>query len=185
MELIALSGPPCAGKTTVGRELEKMGYLFIDFCDKIKLVAADALSFSGVYTRVEDIRANKSKYRPFLQELGTLIGFDTDPYWVRESLHYYGWQEGRPAVFDNVRTADQFRVLRPLGFRLVRLEAEQIIRFKRAQQSYGVTINQFIEQERHPIELGLDLEPDVVLDATQSPDFLARILFDLRVDEAA
>jgi hypothetical protein len=185
VELIALSGAPCAGKTTVGRELEKRGYLFIDFSDIIKQEAAKALTAAGMPTTVEEIRANKPKYRAFLQELGVLIGFDTDPKYVWHSLGVYGWHDGKLAVFDNVRTAEQFQVLQPLGFKLVRIEADFETRATRAEQKYGVSPEEFIEQETRPIERGLGLDPDVVLDSRLSPDFLARILIDLRVDEAA
>lgn len=187
MDLIALTGPQCSGKSTLAEELEKHGYLRVEFADLLKRVAADGICFMGGYVEVEEIRKEKAKFRPFLQELGVVLGFNDDPYWVYEAIRQSGWSPGMQAVFDNVRTEEQFLALQTLGFQLVRLEAHEKVRFGRAREKYGIALTDFREQGRHPIELGIDLGQHVMvaLDATQPAEVLAQTLIDLRVQEAA
>jgi chloramphenicol 3-O-phosphotransferase len=187
MELIALTGAPCSGKTTVARALESRGYLFIDFCDIIKQIAADALTRIGTPTTVEEIRANKDRYRPFLQDLGELIGFDDDPKYVYHALGYYGFAgcAHKYAVFDNIRTPEQFAVLERLGFHLVRLYVPFETRADRAKEKYGTEPEEFLNQGMHPIEKGTGLDPAVTLDGTMPTSTLVQFLIDLSIDTAA
>jgi chloramphenicol 3-O-phosphotransferase len=187
MELIALTGAPCSGKTTVARELEKRGYLFIDFCDLIKQIAADVLTHAGVPTTVEMIRSNKDHYREFLQVLGEQIGFNDNPAYVYRALSEYGFSgcAHKYAVFDNVRTPEQFAVLQGLGFHLVRIWVPTETRAERAWSKYGTEPEDFLNQGMHPIEKGTGLEPEIEIDGTMSPAVLVGWLVDLRIDTAA
>lgn len=187
MELIALTGAPCSGKTTVARELERRGYLFIDFCDIIKVEAARALTAIGVPTTVEQVRADKDRYRPLLQALSEVIGFNDDPNYVYRALWEYGFAgcAGRLAVFDNVRTPEQFEVLKGSGFHLVRLYAPFETRADRAWEKYGTEPEDFLNQGMHPIEKGTGLVPDIEIDGTMPTSMIADFLIELHIDEAA
>jgi hypothetical protein len=187
MELIALTGAPCSGKTTVARELEKRGYLFIDFCDIIKQIAAEVLTNAGVPTTVELVRANKDHYREFLQALSEQIGFNTNPAYVYRALSEYGFSgcAHKYAVFDNVRTPEQFAVLKGLGFHLIRIWASESTRSARAWEKYGTEPENFLNQGSHPIEKGFGLDPEIEIDGSMPPALLVSWLVDLQIDNAA
>ena len=161
MDRICLTGPMYSGKTTLSHALEKRGYYIINFSRVLKRYAADALNACGVYTRVDEIEDEKSRYRGFLQHLGTLIGFDADPCYVKIALE--PWIKSSvlpPAVFDNVRTPQQFQVLREWGFQLVQLQIDGATQEERAQ-GLGVGVQALRDMHNHPIERGL-ADPSLV-----------------------
>lgn len=157
MDLIALAGPQLAGKTTLAHALAERGYLLINFTGLLKQIAVASLSEAGHRVSVEEMLQNKAKYRRYLQELGELIGFDTDPAFVHEAVEKAGWytrRAPRKAVFDNVRTVEQIRTLAEYGFELVYLDTPEHVRFGRAARIHGLSREEFDRQHTHPIEDG-------------------------------
>jgi len=154
MNLIALTGASYSGKTVLADHLAANGYLKINFTETLKRQAKIALAACGVVVDEEDINRNKGSYRGLLQELGTHLGFDSDPLWVEEALAR--WEDlGRPAaVFDNARTDAQAATLLRLGFRVVKVQVRPEIRALRAW-SAGVTEEMLDVASHHPVEQGL------------------------------
>lgn len=120
---ICLTGPAGAGKTTLATYLrDKRFYFLMDYSRILKNLAYDALRAAGVPLRYEDLQnpQTKERYRPFLQELGHLSGFDEGEH-VQDTIDDF-WRAGTPdlAVFDNARFDKQYELLRRHGFHLVR-----------------------------------------------------------------
>ena len=125
----ALTGPMYSGKTTLANYLEeRYSYININYSRTLKHIACDmlnAVDYQELFhlsdeLTVADIEANKPKYRAFLQEIGTICGFDNGGFVdkVCEQLDNY---PAANAVFDNVRYPAQFEKLQKKGFVLVRL----------------------------------------------------------------
>jgi len=124
---IALTGPMHSGKTTLAKYLEDTEKFalcnYTDTLKKLLVIMLNEIDYAQLANlprelTVADVKANKAKYRPMLQELGTLLGFDNGGYVdvVTRVLK----TSGMPAVFDNVRFASQLEMLKPRGFKLVR-----------------------------------------------------------------
>lgn len=180
MELIAISGPMYSGKTTLALSLkEQHGYMHINFTDTLKAEVVHALRAVGISTTVERMHQNKKRYRGVTQELGTLLGFDTDPEWVIKALKPW-FDAGRPkAVFDNVRTIEQFLTLKPYGFELVELRVTYVAQATRAF-ALGVTPIELEKALDHPIEAGLQ-HPELVslyLNASETPETNIKLLLE-------
>lgn len=151
MNLVALNGPPYAGKTALAEELERRGYLLLPFNDILKDITVQMLEPYVPDLSVAEIKLLKGKYRPFLQELGTLIGFDDDPMFMNIALKPW-WEAGMPkAVLDNVRFEGQYEVLQPYHFKLVHLDAPTEVRKARAK-ALGVTAREFTKANKHAAE---------------------------------
>lgn len=147
---IALCGSIFSGKTTVSRMLEAYhGYTLINYTDYLKKMAATSLSLFTP-TTVDDILNDKEKYRAFLQEFGTLIGFNTEPKYVLDVLPTV-----EPVVFDNVRTKEQWLVLKDRGFRLVYLTTPLRIQRQRADHM-GIDRYTLEDMKAHSIESGVE-----------------------------
>ena len=183
MNLIAVTGPQLAGKTTLARELERRGWRFVDFTGRLKELAAISLSEVGPTVTRQMIEQDKAKYRRYLQELATLIGYDDNPVYVQDALYAVGFLLPRADrarfVFDNVRTMEQWNVLKGYGFTLVRLDTNYDLRFRRARNIHGtMTHDEFESQHDHVIEHGGALwdEASVVLDGSRNVVSLADML---------
>src|SRR5579859_3385421 len=145
---LALTGDIYAGKTRLARSLESQGFLFISFTDLLKKYAVKSLTACGIPVTLEDVLRDKAVYRPYLQELGSLIGFNDNPKYVREALS--AW-DGEKCVFDNVRTPEQWAVLKNFGFTLVEVRVDYSTQRERAA-NLGVTGAALEKAINHPIE---------------------------------
>ncbi len=156
---IALHGPMYSGKTSLAHELvSSHGFTLVNYTDYLKELAASALSYIGVTTTVEQIKADKAKYRSFLQNLGTLVDFDNGAYvercLVEQAADEWGFGLEENIVFDNVRTQAQFDILKEYGFQLVRVTVNPITQMNRATRA-GVTVQELHRVSAHGIENGL------------------------------
>ena len=175
MKLVALNGKPYAGKTALAEALMRRGYMFLPFNDILKDIAVQLLEPYIPDLTVAEIKLLKGKYRPFLQELGTLIGFDYDPMFMNIALKPW-WEAGMPkAVLDNVRFPGQFEVLKPYHFKLVQVDAPEEVRKARAR-ALGVTMREFTKANKHQAEqsegLCYDLTLSSVLDVEELADMV-------------
>lgn len=172
MKHIALTGACYSGKTNLARSLEQRGYLFISFTDLLKQYAVKSLTACGIPVTLEGILKDKRLYRPYLQELGSLIGFNDNPKYVREALAVW---DGEACVFDNVRTPQQWDVLKGFGFTLVEVKIDHLTQRERAA-NLGVTGAALGKVLQHPIEGMLDGHGDVTLDGKEPPSLNVRLL---------
>lgn len=162
--LVAITGGIYSGKTTTAQYLrDNYGYTICQFSNKLKEYAAKSLQACGVPVGVYDIMNNKAKYRPFLQELGVLIGFDTDPKYINEAIDPHMWKVGK-IVLDCPRTEEQASALRYLGFKIVKLCIPKAVQADRARE-LGVPAETLLAQMLHPVEQEIE-KVDLTLDAT-------------------
>lgn len=165
MDYIALTGPCYSGKTSLSKALAGRGYLFIPFNDLLKRMAADMLNDYGFDTTFEDIQADKKKYRGFLQGLGTVANFDSDPIYIQAVCREWESLGKLKAVFDNVRTQAQADNIKGYGFKLVQIDLPRSIQYLRARE-LGVSQEELDQVMGHYIERGVE-GADLVIDGTR------------------
>lgn len=180
MERIALIGQTYTGKTTLALALKARGYLLVNFTDVLKQELITALAVVGKRVTMAELKQDKHKYRKLLQEFGVVIGFDDDPRYVEEAL--VGWHvlfPDTPVVFDNVRTIEQWSVLKRYGFTLVETVADEKTRLQRALAA-GADGSGLQEVDTHPVEtvgrLKLHKIAHVIDTSTGTPDEIAASL---------
>lgn len=179
MKLIALSGVPYAGKTTVAKVLVTQGYMHLMYSDLLKHMAVRSLREVGVITSVAEMHQDKPRYRTYLRELGELAGFSTNPRrWIEEVLQPWEYQERPPAVFDNVRTVEQIEILAEFGFELVNVSVPRGIQKSRAVRS-GVSYSDFEKLLQQPLEQGFPGYDVIQVSGLHEPELLASILIHL------
>jgi hypothetical protein len=130
---IALVGASLSGKSTLADYLrDEHGWTKLDYTGLLKEKAAAALTAAGLKTSVEDILSDKKRFRPFLNELGTALGFDTG-FGVDVMLsRWAALGSPEPVIWDNVRFEAQAERLRQLGFVTVGLGIDEGSLWKRA-----------------------------------------------------
>lgn len=176
---VALTGPALSGKTSLAKALSDAGWTHLNFTDEIKRVAAVALTaidreYFG-YTEavtVEDIKRNKAEYRPLLQILGTLLGFDQG-LMVEALVESLGPRE--LVVFDNVRTEDQAAILRDYGFVIVKIDCPDYLLVERLRES-GADTAEHEQAMQHAVEHGVcaDFHLDGRLQVAELVSILSR-----------
>lgn len=180
MERIALIGQAYTGKTALAHALRARGYMLVNFTDILKRELVTALAAVGKHVTVAEIHRDKHKYRPLLQAFGVVVGFDDDPEYVQAAL--LEWNDDDvsvPVVFDNVRTVEQWSVLKHYGFTLVETTADPKTRLQRAVLA-GADITSFQENDAHPVEntgrLKLHKIAYTVDTSNQTPAEIAQLL---------
>lgn len=171
---VALTGPMYSGKSTLAKYLEtNANFWLMNYTDSLKDMGVRALQAAGISITLDDILTNKKRYRPFLQELGTAVGFD-DGYGVQQCID--AWHDaGEPehVVFDNVRFASQYAQLIPHGFVLVKLHLspEEI---SRRARSKGVSADEIRKLMEHQAESGV--KSDLWINAERPVEQIAETL---------
>lgn len=167
MKLVAVTGPKYTGKTKLAHELEKQGYMFINFTDQLKKLYLQTAQAMETSVTMDDLTRNKEYYRQQLQDFSSLIGFNRDPYFVERSLR--PWKEAGcpPAVFDNVRFIEQYVCLNRYGFKLVELTLSPERRYQRSLKQYpNLLFSEFMKTAVHESEHAIGRSwADLVVDA--------------------
>jgi hypothetical protein len=149
---VALTGKLYSGKTTIAKLLEGLhGYTLVNFSDYLKGLALNSLSvvderYQGMTIR--EMNRDKQKYRPFLQEFGTLIGFDAEAMYIGRVLSLV---DSENVVFDNVRTQAQADLLTNLGYKIIKLNLTDSEQSDRAYHM-GTNVDEMFQQQGHDIE---------------------------------
>lgn len=164
---LALTGGLFSGKTTLADALvERSGFQKIDYTGLLKTFVVEALKAIGVEVTIEDILANKEKYRPLIIELGHVIGFD-DGYGIDEILA--ALEDDKSYVFDNCRFDAQYEKLVEAGFILVRITTPMRVRLARAM-GQGITRAEFARRiedasesplREFPYEVHISVDGDI------------------------
>lgn len=154
MKCIALTGRIATGKTAVAQELLTRGYLLVSLTDLLKEIVAHALSSVSVPTTLNDILADKERYRALIQEFGTVIGFDQGGVFLSSALEVWRESGWRNCVIDNVRTDEQAEQAARAGFHVVRLVAHREERVRRLLAD-GKNPDSVLAREAHHIESGI------------------------------
>lgn len=180
MKYIALTGHIATGKTAVAKALQAKGYILVSYTDYLKEIVAAALTSVGIRTSLDDILAEKERYRALIQAFGSVIGFDSGVPYLDDALYRSGWVNARVdarVVLDNVRTDDQAKIAEQYGFTVVELTASHPTRAARLQDA-GKDTNAVFSTETHPIESGLSDEMVDMRISTDSatPEMLADFL---------
>ena len=177
---LALHGGLFSGKTTLAEALRDQGnFQLIDYTGLLKLLAVEALNAIGVTVTIEEMLANKEKYRPFIIELGRLCGFD-EGFGLDEIVEKL--QDDISYVLDNVRFDAQYEKLEKAGFILVRVQTPMHIRVARAIGK-GITRQEFARRIEDATEAPLREFPNEVRISVDGP--IEDILHDLTTKIAA
>src|SRR6185312_2462441 len=156
---------PGTGKSTLSAAL-RPEYGWVNYGDHLKTLAIQALA-PHIDLSLEQVHANKERYRGFLQHFGSLIGFDDTDRFVKEALYFWNEAGRPPATFDNVRSDTQARAVKEFDFAIVRLELPRGIDRIKVDPSVMA----------HPIEGGISNKlVDVVVDASQPVDVIVSLL---------
>jgi hypothetical protein len=171
---IALVGASLSGKSTLADYLrDEHGWTKLDYTGLLKEKAAAALTAAGLKTSIPDILSDKKRFRPFLNELGTALGFDTG-FGVDVMLsRWAALGSPEPVIWDNVRFEAQAERLRQLGFVLVGLRVDSLELTKRAKDK-GISKAEFERQyawDRDNLP-----EPEIILDGEWTVEKNADIL---------
>jgi adenylate kinase family enzyme len=175
---IVLSGPPYAGKSTICRTLVKRyGFGIIDFGTFLKRLAAKALTdAAGDPITVEDIVENKARYRTFLQEFATHIGFNDNTRFIQQAIANCSSYSARK-VFDCVRTVEQAEFVRGLGYKLVAVSISPQLQARRS----ALSLEKIEEIMASPLERGVGhIAPhlvDMVVDGQLPPETNAELMY--------
>ena len=168
--LIALIGKAYTGKTSIAQELrDRHNFTILSFTDHLKSLAAYALnSVSGgrPHFSVEGILSDKPRYRRFIQEFGSLIGYETDPGWITaflaDELPTLYPEEGDDEpnlVIDCLRSAAQIAGAREFGAKIVGVWAYEYDRAFFAEQATGKDGSALVANaDSHPIDGSLVVE---------------------------
>lgn len=150
---VALSGGAWYGKSTLAQRLQNTyQYYHVDAALEIKMVAATMLRAGGVMVSVNDILNNKQRFRPFLQEVGKLMGIDEGTEFVRRFVDpALPLSFGHPIVVEPIRTQSQAHALRRAGFKIVSFKVSNTLRRERAR-SLGVSDADYQRTIEHPLE---------------------------------
>lgn len=143
---------PFVGTTTLAKWLDvQYGFMHISMSDVLIEEYEDTNGLSrGV------VKENKNTFRTALQDFGVESGFDTDPRWIKRCLRpWLTYKPERDVVIEKVRTNEQARTLRGMGFHIIELSVSEDTRLLRAY-SAGVSPEQFQSILKHPIEHGID-----------------------------
>lgn len=123
--LIAISGKQGAGKTAAADYLvEKYNFKKISFSDKIKEVAMDLFGASYEETY------GKSKNRILLQKIGYHTREIDHNVWTTYLTRKISESTGN-IVVDDLRLKSEFSALKKLGFKMIRINADDEIRRSR------------------------------------------------------
>ena len=152
----ALHGPMYSGKTSLAHALvDVFGFTLVNYTDYLKDLAVMSLNVLGLGLTVETLKENKAHYRAYLQALGTLVDFDNGNYvercLVEQASVDWGFGLQERIVFDNVRTAAQFELLKQHDFRLIRVRINPVTQMNRAIRQ-GVSVQELFRVSEHSIE---------------------------------
>lgn len=185
---IAVCGPSQSGKSTLAKYMvEQHGWYHINYTRRLKeWFAADVSRHLKTPLTVEEIEANKEKYRAALQEYGVHVGFDegngVDEV-IRDWKRLREWNT-QSVIFDNVRFQSQFDKLKKHGFVLVKLavvEKPEKPKLQLVPQYPGSFIYQYYDSTttaKHPAE-NQPLVPDLTMLAKQPLEDMADTLMRL------
>ncbi len=167
---LAICGPRYSGKTSLCHELrDHYGFAVISYTDHLKHLAVKALAAIDFETDEATIIREKALYRPFLQDLGSVLGFDKG-FGVTQVIDE--WRRAgspEPVIFDNIRFLPQWTALKGCNFKLVRLDCPHEIQRYRAAK-LGVTAKEFDKQGQHKAEAGIARQPgEIVINTGQWP----------------
>lgn len=157
---LALHGGLYSGKSTLASALRERGFAYVNYTDMLKELVVVALNAIGVEVTIEQLRAEKAKFRNYIIETGIICGFD-DGYLIPEILAKLATMPDQAVVWDNVRFPAQMDLLLPHGYRLVRLTTPLAIRQARAKAK-GVSAAEFRAALKKPTEKPLPVYPGEV-----------------------
>lgn len=124
---IAIAGKAGSGKTTVARELTAIGsHKLVSLATPLKVKVFEAFG----------ITKNDPGARDVYLAVGTALRNRDRRYWIDLCLEEVTRTNAlqRPVVIDDVRTDDEFAVLRAAGFLMVQLNCPSNVRYARIER---------------------------------------------------
>lgn len=153
---LAIHGPLKSGKSSLAQALQDRGFQVLNYTDLLKQYLSEALAAIGIQVSVEEMHADKEKYRQLLIEFATVIGFD-DGFGIDRMLSEIK-PDAEGVVLDNVRFQKQYDLLKPEGFVLVRLTTPERVRLARARGE-GMLRSEFEQYATQKTEQPLPEQP--------------------------
>jgi len=118
---IAIAGQMASGKTTLAENLVKIGYKKVSLAGKVKEIAGDLFHM-------------EEKDRPLLQQIGMKMREIRPSVWIDYIIHL--GEEHDNLVIDDVRFANEAKVLKEAGWTIVRLDISEKLQKERLQNTY-------------------------------------------------
>jgi|TARA_R110000803_G_scaffold190141_3_gene252651 dephospho-CoA kinase len=118
---IAIAGQMASGKTTLAESLVKIGYEKVSLAGKVKEIAGDLFHM-------------EEKDRPLLQQIGMKMREIRPSVWIDYIIHL--GEEHDNLVIDDVRFANEAKVLKQAGWTIIRLDIGEDLQKERLQNTY-------------------------------------------------
>lgn len=146
---------PLVGATTLGEWLhENRGFMHVRM--STKLVEAYLKDRGIASSMLETILMNKENFRPELREFAIRSGFHTEPRWMKYCLEeWLAYKPERDVVIEKVRTNEQARTLKNMGFQIIELAISRAEHVRRAESAW-VTEQELEAMLQSPVEQGID-----------------------------
>lgn len=163
IRLAITANGPYVGATTLGRYLEEWyGFQYVSMSETlIKAFVEDWNARPGkikITTAQVSSPEGKAMFRGALQAYNEESGFGVDPVWVKRCLKkWLSYKPERDVVIEKVRTDEQAKTLRDMGFHIVHLAISDDERAERAAQM-GASEAQVRQAMEHPVDRGISLE---------------------------
>ena len=157
---IAIAGQMASGKTTLAESLVKIGYKKVSLAGKVKEIARDLFHMG-------------EKDRPLLQKIGMKMREIRPSVWIDYIIHL--GEEYDNLVIDDVRFANEAKVLKEAGWTIIRLNIEEPLQKERLQNTYDDwEVHWNSRGDASEVEVKLIVDVDLELGA--GPDAIEEML---------
>jgi len=176
MKPVAIVGKFCSGKTTLANVLvDEYGFVKVSMANNMKNIVREVYGTLDkqdlIWRTRRDGTAEQITVREMLQVLGESVKDADRDIWLKWLEQDMMFMRG-PFVMDDMRLLFEAEELKKAGWVIVALVCPEPVRIARYVERYGKPPSETETNHKTETESGL-IEPDIRLDATLSPEYLA------------